>query len=123
MNKRDLQKFEKMLLARRQELDGSIRNMEETARCDTVRDSGGDFSSYAESGTDNFERETALNIASGESTWLNEVSDALRRIKNGTFGNCEECESKIPVKRLEVFPSARYCVKCQEEFEKSRSSY
>lgn len=123
MNKRDLLKFEKLLLEQRAKLDGSIRNMEEAARADESRERGGDFASYAESGTDNFDRETALNIASGESAWLAEVSDALRRIQNGTYGICEGCEEKIPVKRLEVFPSARFCVNCQAEVEKNRSAF
>ena len=123
MNKRELQKFERLLLERRAKLDGSIRNMEEAARADTGRERGGDFSSYAESGTDNFERETALNIASGESSWLAEVSDALQRIQNGTYGVCEGCQEKIPKMRLEVFSSARYCVACQEELEKDRARH
>lgn len=118
MNKREMKKFEQLLLAERSRLDGSIRNIEETSRHEQGRDSGGDFASYADSGTDNFERETALNIASGESEWLSEVSAALTRVQNATYGKCEGCEEEIPRMRLEVFPSARYCVACQEEVEK-----
>lgn len=118
MNKRELKKFEQLLLAERSRLDGSIRNIEETSRHEQGRDSGGDFASYADSGTDNFERETALNIASGESVWLSEVSEALMRVQQGSYGKCEACGEEIPRMRLEVFPSARYCVACQEEVEK-----
>ena len=120
MNKRDLKKFEKLLQNERNRLAGSIRNIEEASRHNSGRDSSGDLSSYAESGTDNFELETALNIASGESSWLNEVSDALQRIADGKYGECEGCGESIPKKRLEVFPSARYCVACQERIEKEQ---
>jgi phage/conjugal plasmid C-4 type zinc finger TraR family protein len=30
---------------------------------------------------------------------------------------CEECGSKIPAARLKVMQDARFCVKCQEEYE------
>lgn len=118
MNKKDLKKFEKMLLAERDRLTGSIKSIEDASRYESGRDNSGDLSSYAESGTDNFELETALNIASGESHWLNDVSEALDRIQNGTFGICEGCEKEIPRKRLEAFPSAKFCVPCKEEIEK-----
>lgn len=121
MNKRDLKKFEKLLLAERDRLTGSIKNIEDASRYESGRDNSGDLSSYAESGTDNFELETALNIASGESHWLNDVSEALVRIQSGTFGTCEGCEKEIPRKRLEAFPSAKYCVPCKAEIEKQNA--
>jgi DnaK suppressor protein len=45
---------------------------------------------------------------------LREVSGALRRIDNGTYGVCAECEEPISSKRLDAVPWARYCVTCQE---------
>jgi len=45
---------------------------------------------------------------------LREISDALQRIEQGTYGVCLECEEPISVKRLEAVPWARYCVTCQE---------
>jgi len=45
---------------------------------------------------------------------LREVSDALQRIAQGSYGVCLECEEPISVKRLEAVPWARYCVSCQE---------
>src|SRR5215472_989756 len=45
---------------------------------------------------------------------LREISDALLRIEQGTYGVCLECEEPISVKRLEAVPWARYCVPCQE---------
>jgi DnaK suppressor protein len=46
---------------------------------------------------------------------LREISDALQRIDQGTYGVCLECEEPISVKRLEAVPWARYCVSCQEQ--------
>ncbi len=123
MNKRELAKFEKLLLAEHERLGGHIRSIEEASRYESGRDKGGDLSSYADAGTDSFDLETSLNIASGESHWLNEVTDALKRLREGRFGTCEGCEQPIPKKRLEAFPSARYCIACQEELEKNRTAF
>jgi len=45
---------------------------------------------------------------------LREVQDALRRIEQGTYGVCYECEEPISPKRLDAVPWAKYCVACQE---------
>ncbi len=45
---------------------------------------------------------------------LREIEDALRRLEQGTYGTCMECEEPISVKRLNAVPWARYCVTCQE---------
>lgn len=45
---------------------------------------------------------------------LREISDAVERIEQGTYGVCLECEEPISVKRLDAVPWARYCVTCQE---------
>jgi DnaK suppressor protein len=108
------------LLDEREKLVGSIRRIEDASRNESGRDHGGDLSSYAESGTDNFDLETALNIASGESDRLAEIEEALARIKAGTYGICEGSGKPIPLKRLEVFPAARYTVEYQEELERQQ---
>jgi DnaK suppressor protein len=118
MNKKEAKKFEKLLLSDIDRLSNGIRKIEESALHESVRETTGDLYSYAETGTDNFERETALNIATGESERLRDVTDALKRIDTGTYGVCEGCEEAIPKKRLEAFPSARYCIKCQSKLEK-----
>lgn len=118
MNKREMKKFEKLLQDERDRLNVGIRRFEQDTLYQPVSDNTADFASYAEVGTDNFDRETALNIASGEASRLQEVADALARIETGSYGTCEGCEAEIPRKRLEVFPAARYCIECQSRLEK-----
>jgi len=118
MNKRDAKKYEKLLLAERDRLVSGLQRLEEETLYQPASDQTADVSSYAEVGTDNFERETALSIASGETVLLQDVADALRRIKDGKYGDCEGCGEEILRKRLEVFPSARYCIECQSKIER-----
>lgn len=121
VSKADMKRFQKMLIEERDRLTGSIRNIEEASRTESGHDNGADLSSFAETGTDNFNLETALNIASSESERLRDVLDALERINKGTYGICEGSGKPIPVKRLEAFPSARYCLEYQELMEKETS--
>src|SRR5262249_8115172 len=46
---------------------------------------------------------------------LREISGALHRIEQETYGICAECEEPISAKRLDAVPWARYCITCQEE--------
>jgi DnaK suppressor protein len=47
-------------------------------------------------------------------TELQLAQAALRRIQNGTFGICQECEEDIHPKRLVARPWAPLCIHCQE---------
>jgi len=46
---------------------------------------------------------------------IEQITGALRRIADGTYGVCEKCGAAIPVERLEVLPHARFCVPCQQK--------
>lgn len=88
------------------------------------RDDSGDLSSYgshqADSGTDTFDRDFALSLVSGEQEALNEIEEAILRIKDGTYGVCEVTGKPIPAARLTAVPFARYSVEGQIEHEKNR---
>jgi RNA polymerase-binding transcription factor DksA len=42
-----------------------------------------------------------------------DITQALRRVAEGTYGRCERCRADIPHERLEILPHARFCVPCQ----------
>jgi RNA polymerase-binding protein DksA len=93
----------------------------------TQRESSGDLSSYsfhmADHGTDNFDREFALNLVSSEQDVIYEIDDALRRIQMGVYGACETCGEMIAKPRLKAQPFAKLCIKCQSEQEKGRPHF
>jgi DnaK suppressor protein len=45
---------------------------------------------------------------------LRDARAALRRIQEGNFAICQECEEEIHPKRLAAVPSATFCLRCQE---------
>jgi DnaK suppressor protein len=49
---------------------------------------------------------------------LLKIDESLRKIKEGTYGKCEDCGEDISVERLKVLPFAIYCIDCQEKRER-----
>jgi len=60
------------------------------------------------------ERDLAIRNVDRESILLRAVKAALRRIDEGGFGTCVDCESPISPKRLAAVPWALRCIGCQE---------
>jgi DnaK suppressor protein len=66
------------------------------------------------------ERDLAIRNVDRESNLLRDVKDALRRIQDGDFGTCLECEEAISPKRLAAVPWAARCIQCQEAVDLDR---
>ena len=66
------------------------------------------------------ERDLAMRNVDRESSLLREVKAALRRIHDGSFGTCIECESAISPKRLAAVPWASRCIQCQDATDRDR---
>jgi len=44
---------------------------------------------------------------------MHDIDEVMRKIKEGTYGICEECGEEISEKRLHVIPTATLCITCQ----------
>ena len=121
-NKKELGEFKKLILKRKEETLGNITQISDDTLKKSLKDASGDISGYAyhmaDMATDNYDREFSLGLASNERELLYVLEDALKRIEDGTFGICEECDSPIAKTRLKAIPYARFCVKCQAKLEK-----
>ncbi len=124
MEKKDLEKYKKILEDARRKIAGDIRHLEGDSLNLNQKDASGDLSGYsfhmADMATDNFDREFTLGLASSEQQILNMISNALRKIDDGGYGVCEDCQKPIPQKRLAAVPYTRLCIKCQEIEEKTK---
>ena len=63
-------------------------------------------------------KDMAHQVGANEAEAVAQVEDALRRLDEGTYGNCEECGATIPRARLDALPFARFCIRCQEAIER-----
>ena len=48
------------------------------------------------------------------------LADALERVRDGSYGICEECGGTIPEARRRALPDVTTCVQCQERGESLR---
>lgn len=64
------------------------------------------------------ERELSLSLGDRDREKLAEIEDALEKIKESTYGECEECGEPIAENRLRALPFTRVCVECQSKNER-----
>jgi RNA polymerase-binding protein DksA len=62
--------------------------------------------------------EVNLNMENTLEKELRDVNNALKRIDEGKYGHCYNCNEEIPEARLEARPTASTCIKCKTEFKK-----
>ena len=112
----DLQEFETALLERRRVLMNDFQALEEAETRDTS-----DLSSLsthlADLGTDRASSDVSLGRRESASSEIQEIDEALERLRDGSFGLCENCEKPILKARLEAIPYARLCLKCKQQEE------
>lgn len=68
--------------------------------------------------TTDVEQSMRMRLRNRELLYLKKIDEALSRIDEGTFGECDNCGSDIEVRRLEVRPTATLCIACKEEEER-----
>ncbi|HDL18360.1 MAG TPA: TraR/DksA family transcriptional regulator [Bacteroidetes bacterium] len=63
------------------------------------------------------------NLMSKESELARElegIMESIKKIDGGEYGICEQCYNGISFERLEVVPTAKYCIRCKNEIEKQQ---
>src|SRR5712692_6723107 len=123
MTKTEVEQYRENLLALRERHNGDVSHLADEALRRTGGGAAGNLSNMpihmADLGTDNFEQEFTLSLLQNEEQLLVEIAAALERIKQDTFGQCEECHEEIPKARLQALPYARYCVDCARKLEQN----
>ncbi len=111
-SRKELNQFRQQLLGMRDQMSGQISALknESLNRRDKII--------TEEDGTDTFDRDFALNLASSEQDAVFEIDEALRRIEQKTYGICEISGAPINRERLDAIPYVRLSVRAQEQIEK-----
>lgn len=117
----DFKVFKAALQDIRARLRGDVSMMADAALRKTRSEASGDLSSMpihmADIGTDAYEQEFTLSLMATEEETLELVEQALERIRERTYGLCDECGGIITKKRLEAIPFAPLCIRCAERVE------
>lgn len=123
LTKAELKKYKEVLLATQSKILGDIDHLQDT-HLNSHKDNSGDLSGYslhmADVGTDNYDRELALDVVGNEQETLYQIQKALERIDLGTFGLCEMEGRPIDKRRLDAIPWTPFCKEAAEKLEKGK---
>ena len=116
LSKAQLKHFRQLLITERVKCAGEIKSIvKENSK--SPREASGDLSAYtvhmADMAADTYERELSMDIVSSEQEILYQIDDALKRIDEGAFGICQQCNTPVTMSRLKAVPYASLCIKCQ----------
>ncbi len=118
MPKGELKIYKKLLLKEREKVGGGLSHITETTLNKSAREASGDLSGYsfhmADMASDDYEREFSLGRATDEQKMLYAIDEAMKRVEDGTYGNCQQCNKPIPRTRLKALPYTELCINCQK---------
>lgn len=113
----DMEKFRKQLLKERERLESEMK-----VTNSDLADQGSDLANYdnhpADSASDTYERTKDYALNENFRNMLEQIDEALRKIDDGTYGQCDRCGGAINPQRLKAIPYATLCIDCQETIER-----
>jgi len=118
MLKSVLNKYKDLLVKEREKVGGGLSHITENTLNKSQRDASGDLSGYsyhmADMASDDYEREFSLGRATDEQKLLYLIDEAIKRVREGTYGACLQCGKAIAKKRLAALPYSELCIECQK---------
>ena len=112
-NKNQIDELKIILLQRKESLSQNIHNSIDSIDQLKNQDINDDLD-YADFVSDSF---TEGMIANHQLDELKQIEEALKKIKEGTYGICDMCGINIPIGRLKAKPFAKFCTECRTVFE------
>jgi DnaK suppressor protein len=103
--------LKKMLEDRRRELMNELQGKIRDVRADGNRER--DVIDQGESSEVDIQEDIEFALIQMKGETLNKVNEALRRLDEGTYGNCFECGQEIAEPRLKALPFAVRCKDCE----------
>jgi len=119
MNKRDLKKFRDLLTGER---DNLVRKANRTLTDEAKLDVN-ELPDEIDQAAAEYDQSFVFRLRDREKYYLNKIDRALKKIADGSFGVCEECDEDIGIKRIEARPVTTLCIRCKEEQEMGERSY
>jgi DnaK suppressor protein len=114
MTKAQLKELKEVLLKKKTEiLNGGILTSNEDLHV-----SSEDLPDEADLASSVINQQISFNIRQRELDKLRAIDEALYRIDDGSYGQCEECDEEIAFKRLKTQPFTSLCITHAEEKER-----
>ena len=114
LNKRELDRFKKVLLAQREEILGNARR----ALSGDIHVDPDDFPDEMDTASSEVNLQFTGRLREREQGLLSKIEAALEKIEQGEYGQCVNCGEEIGLRRLKARPVAELCIDCKAEEEK-----
>ena len=118
LNKDKLEHYKRQLLSRREELAKDVTQSvaelidDEPSHADAIDQASADS-----------DRNVEASIKNRGYGLIREIDEALLRIENGMFGECESCSEAISEARMKANPSTTLCIDCKSELESEQNRF
>jgi len=119
LKRKDLKRFREVLLAKKKEI---LRNAQKTLNQDMSLDAD-DLPDEMDLASSEYLQSFTFRLRGREKVFLAKIDHALEKIRNGSFGVCEECDDPISIKRLEARLETTLCIRCKEDQERLEKAY
>ena len=86
-------------------------------------DSNGTSADIVDQASSYTEKNVEMRAINRQIKLISKIEQALKKIKDGTYGFCEETGEPIGIKRLIARPIATLCIAAQEKHEKEEKVY
>jgi len=115
-----LEAYKEVLLDKRRQVQGQVASLvKDLAESTEATENSKAPQSPAENAADTYEQDFAFISMESEDELLRKIEGALRRIEEGTYGTCADCEKDIKVERLEALPFTDQCIECASTSERT----
>ena len=114
LTKQELGDLRVRLEEERDQLDAQLATIVEDSFAVSQSELSGDVGiddESADAGTATFEREKDLSIENNVHDLLQKIESALRRMDDGSYGNCDICGKPIEKARVKALPYVDLCIK------------
>jgi DnaK suppressor protein len=114
MDKKKLKTYHDRLITERDALLGVVGRNEDYGREADIEAT----QDPADKASNSYTKELLFSQSTNDRLILTQIDEALERIEDEEYGICLNCNKEIGAKRLEALPWVRYCIECQDQYEK-----
>lgn len=111
----ELKEFEELINQKMKNAKVELNNLKSTLSkgAESGTDSTSAYAKILEDGADTAEKESMNQLAARQQKFINNLENALIRIKNGTYGVCADTGKLIPKDRLRAVPHTMQCIEAK----------
>ncbi len=114
-SREDLKEFEELITEKLANARKELNYIKETLtrRNDTGTDNTASGTKVLEDGADTAEKENLNQLAARQMKFIQQLDNALIRVRNGSYGVCIETGKLIPKERLRAVPHTQHSIEAK----------